>query len=408
MSDEEFPQLKTEHFLELSCYLDQALSEEERVAVEHKLATDSSYQDLQKAVSTVREAIHQSVHSVELKTANLNLWSAIQQELTSTVSTAAEQEPPSSEENRFWLAECCSVYMDGELTPEEKRFEQALFRNEPANLILQDFLAVSAGLKQWYARTEDQCLLDCSSSVMALFQEEQFQEEQLADSATENLPGDETLFLLSSHIDQALTPRETIALNRLIESEASAKLQLTQLATTSDCVQTFFQTMTQLCSLKEGVLWDGIEQQLETEQVAAKKQARSKAGQKGLILVFRKVSNSFARLSPASVVATAATLLLALFISKSPLINGEVASVSPQHDLNLRNQQMTIASALPGNFPSSHFQPEKPSIFPKAAMTVPKAAKAPPVDKTPTSEEYLFSSLEAKDSKNNLTVILGI
>src|SRR5205085_7047470 len=112
-------------------------------------------------------------------------------------------------------------------------FESQLYSNEDANRFLAGFGQVSDAIRQMGYRLENNCTVNLTEQVMAAF----IQEQNPEDLPEDNLPADNQLVLLSAYADQELSPRETIEVNRLIESEENARSTLRNFNWISEQIQ---------------------------------------------------------------------------------------------------------------------------------------------------------------------------
>lgn len=359
MSNDYPPQSKSDLYFKLSQYIDEALPKDEmtRVAtwIEHSPECQQMYSNMVKIVRAVSNTGNAA--SIQLDDTT-DFWSAIKKDL----KTGSKIE---HQDNTVPVSETCSAYLDGELGEERQSFERTLFHNTEANTLLGDFSTMSVTLKQWQMRIQDNCTVDCYPSIL----------DRLLEPASSQVPaGDASLLLLSAHIDQELSPRESIEVNQLLESDNLIKKQLIEMTETVDSVHGVFQSAVDQCTLPAGAAWSAIQQKVSAEWVATKKQSRKSSN----------IVQMFQRVLPATVAVAA--VLVAVFTTLFS-------------DNNPFQKHQTIASAMPGS--SSHVQiidsPQTP------ASTTTKVAQ-----KTPTSEEYLFHMLESDSSGNVITEILGI
>jgi anti-sigma factor RsiW len=142
---------------------------------------------------------------------------------------------------RIFDPEFVSAYYDGEIPAMDSEFiefESQLFHNARANEILAQMGEVSELIRQWGYRLESTCSVDFSQSVMLRFLAESGRDALMTgspDVLVQEPPPDAVL--LSAYADQALTPRETIAVNRLIESDTKARLTLMHFNRLSEWMQ---------------------------------------------------------------------------------------------------------------------------------------------------------------------------
>lgn len=226
------PHTLLEMKLLLSQYLDEVLAPEQVQAVDDLLSRFPQYaEELQKLKKT-REALCASMGGQMIDgqataepsfgpdTGGSDAWKNISKRLK------ADQKNPSC---RF-DPEFVSAYYDGEIPAMDAgfiEFESQLFHNAEANELLAQMGEVSESVRQFGYRLETACTLDISQNVMAAFMAEQGPPSSVVDE--ENgapLPAD--IELMSAYADQALTPRETIEANRLIERDAAAKRSLSR------------------------------------------------------------------------------------------------------------------------------------------------------------------------------------
>ncbi len=206
----------------LSQYLDGALDLEQVRQVEALLSKFPQYAEVLDILQTTRDAVRASLINQEqaLSGEADSLWASIAQRL------AADQETPT----QAFDFEFVSAYYDGEIPPTDGQratFESQLYKNDQANTQLAQVGELSQAVREWAARLETHCTVDLTESVINQLQSEMTSAPVGADEAlsAEDLG---SLEILSAYVDQALSPREVIEANRLIESDAAAKLTLTR------------------------------------------------------------------------------------------------------------------------------------------------------------------------------------
>lgn len=218
------PHTLLEMKLLLSQYLDGALTAEQTKTVDELLSQFPQYvEELQKLKKT-RDALQsslgiQSGEGPDLRLANPaeSAWGEIAKRMK------VDQEQPA----RLFDSEFISAYYDGEIPALDAdfiAFESQLYHNTAANELLAGMGEISETVRQFGYRLENACSLDIAGDVMATF---------LSESAGQVITGDlpeasENVELVSAYADQALSPRETIEANRLIERDAEAKHSLGQ------------------------------------------------------------------------------------------------------------------------------------------------------------------------------------
>ncbi|WP_303673489.1 anti-sigma factor family protein [Vampirovibrio chlorellavorus] len=210
----------------LSQYLDGALDLEQVRQVEALLSTFPQYAEVLDRLQATRDAVRATLVNQE-QAVSLNtesLWASIAQRLE------ADQETPI----QTYDFEFVSAYYDGEILPTDAQrvsFESQLFNNDAANTQLAQVGELSQAVREWSARLETHCTVDVTAAVMKQFcPEETSSPSGWSADSEESLPVEDmtAVEMLSAYGDQALSPREVIEANRLIESDASAKLTLTR------------------------------------------------------------------------------------------------------------------------------------------------------------------------------------
>lgn len=211
----------------LSQYLDGTLDVEQVRQVEELLSHFPQYAAVLDKLQTTRDAVRATLVNQE-QALSLNtdsLWASIAQRLE------ADQEIPA----QAYEFDFVSAYYDGEIPASDDQllaFESQLYKNDEANRQLAQVGEVSEAVRQWAARLESHCPVDVTEAVMAQWRAEMTSLQQVNSqvNAEEDLPAEDlaSVEMLSAYVDQALSPREVIEANRLIESDAASKLTLTR------------------------------------------------------------------------------------------------------------------------------------------------------------------------------------
>lgn len=229
------PHTPMEIKLLLSQYLDGALDLEQVHQVETLLSTFPQYADVLNKLQATRDAVRASFGNQEqsLTGGTESLWDSIASRLE------ADQEAPT----QTFDLDFVSAYYDGEIPSSDAQlvaFERQLYKNDAANAQLAQISEVSETVRQWAARMETHCAVDVTEAVMAQLRAEMTSPQQVNAQvdAEENLHAEDlaSLEMLSAYVDEALSPREVIEANRLIESDAVAKLTLTRFNQISDAL----------------------------------------------------------------------------------------------------------------------------------------------------------------------------
>lgn len=211
----------------LSQYLDEVLEPAQMQEIDGLLSRFPQYVEELRNLKKSREALLSSLDGQELpKTpddqANKDAWRSISKRLKADKKN----------ETRSFDAEFVSAYYDGEIPAVDSEFiefESQLFHNVEANDLLARMGEISESVRQFGYRLENACTLDIAQDVMAAFRAEQPQASidiKVLDAGSWEDPVPAELELMSAYADQALTPRETIEANRLIESGQTAKFAL--------------------------------------------------------------------------------------------------------------------------------------------------------------------------------------
>ncbi|WMU93408.1 hypothetical protein EMOOHJMP_00216 [Microcystis phage MaAM05] len=215
----------------LSQYLDGTLDVEQVRQVEGLLSQFPQYAAVLDKLQATRDAVRATLVNQE-QVLSLNtdsLWASIAQRLE------ADQEILT----QAYDFDFVSAYYDGEIPATDAQllaFESQLYKNDEANRQLAQVAEVSEAVRQWAARLESHCPVDVTEAVMAQWRAEMASAQpvdaqgEAQVNAEENLPAEDlsAVEMLSAYVDQALSPREVIEANRLIESDAASKLTLTR------------------------------------------------------------------------------------------------------------------------------------------------------------------------------------
>ncbi|WP_373531893.1 hypothetical protein [Vampirovibrio sp.] len=303
----------------LSQYLDGLLEPEQVQELEGLLSRFPQYVEELRKLKVTREALKTTLQNPVLENAvEQPIWDTIAERLQADRQTGL----------RVFDPEFVSAYYDGEISAVDSEFiefETQLFHNAKANEMLAQVGEISERVRQWGYRLESSCSVNFTDSVMSTF---------LAETGRDGLSGEApaTVALLSAYADQALTPRETIEANRLIESDPQAKLTLTHFNQLSEWVQ----SVSEQIQSQAPDFWPAIAQTL------------SKTPEEGGLVVtldrFRTLKRWAKIAGP-----IAASVLLAAFLMPGPSSpvtssSSKDASISA---LPVRSQQAPAAVALP-------------------------------------------------------------
>jgi anti-sigma factor RsiW len=426
------PHTLLEMKLLLSQYLDGLLEPEQVQAVDALLSQFPQYvEELQKLQKT-REALQASLGAQALETPKLDAQSGKDTWKTISKRLKADQKNPS----KVFDAEFVSAYYDGEIPAVDSEFiefESQLYHNAEANELLAELGEVSEAVRQFGYRLETSCTLDISQNVMAAFMAEQGQAGLNPEMDEMSLSPE--IELMSAYADQALTPREIIEANRLIEREPSAKLSLSQ----------FNQISEQIASVSNQIqsqapdLWPSVSEILKRtpeegglvvsiDRFKSLKRWGKIVGPVAaavLLLVFAMPARQQPVQSVAQSVPVAQQQATVPVSYRSQVVDkAEIASVSPQ-EVEEKDLGFTLASAsaevpvaassavaLRTSF-RSRISPEMADPRPSKKVAsrpplqtmsdVPGTISAP----APSSEEYLFNALNEQMPGEDVSSILG-
>jgi anti-sigma factor RsiW len=357
----------------LAQYLDGALDADQLVEVELLLDRSPEAQaellKLQQAKGRLQQSLSPE-KELHFSKVSDTVWKNIYQQLK-----ADGRAKPAEYDFEF-----ISSYYDGELAPNDPErcaFEAQLFHNDAANRALADISAVSEAIRQFGYRQEEACTVDFTNSVM-----QAYQAETLADSVPPEFE------MISAFVDGELPAREIIELNRLIEREPEVRARLALFTKVSDAIRFLAEKLEQQAP---GVDWPRIKAQLLEEERAAQ------------VVPLRggdKTRGIFERL--ALPIAAAASLLL---LSIPSLRKGEFLPDAPKYsNLQLASVPMSSPNAgfIRASYSSSAMHDVPSTAYPSEPTLVPErqlvsreqwtAQRAPA--KAPSSEEYLFQTLE--------------
>jgi anti-sigma factor RsiW len=215
----------------LSQYLDGLLEPDQVQEVEGLLSRFPQYVEELRKLKVAQDTLKSTLQNPVLETAfEESAWQSIAERLKTDPAMGL----------RVFDPEFVSAYYDGEIPAVDSEFiefESQLFHNAKANEMLAQMGEVSELVRQWGYRLESGCSVDLGQTVMARFLAESGRDALVAPPGglVQEAPMDAVL--LSAYADQALTPRETIAANRLIESDPQAKLALTHFNRLSEWIQ---------------------------------------------------------------------------------------------------------------------------------------------------------------------------
>lgn len=404
MQDRSSPHSPEEIRRLLGRYLDSLLSLDEIDRVEDLLGRYPTYQRELIRLKAERFQIWGVLQSPadDFDASDSTLWQAISSQLDADAEAFVIESDPAF----------ISAYYDSEMSSDEAQreaFEAQLSQNEEACRFLGGMGLVSETIRLFAARQEEQCELDISGSVMDAFQAEGgFEAHVLAPEQVE---------MLSAHADEALTPREIIALNHLIEDEPQAKALLSQFNALSDAIRL------------SSTVW----QEEAPDCIAAIRSqlpAIVAENAKSNVVPFLQRPHVRQTLRLAGPVAAVGLLLILSvpvlngYLGFSPLGNGqsshssslELASLPPEH---LREHGRPLAMGDASMFPSlgtatsssSLEIPSKPLLEPvnraNSTTVITDIPANSPHGKSPSSEEYLFSALNERSAREDVSNILG-
>ncbi len=221
----------------LSRYLDGDMQPAEVAEVDSLMSRFPQYvqelRKLQKTRETLQSTLEEETWAGTGKKGRTETWKNISKKLKADKKGGVAA----------YDAEFVSAYYDGEIpaaSSEFIEFESQLFYNQEANELLASLGDVSEAVRQLSYRLESNCTLDITQSVMAAFLAEQ-SEAVVAGDSTDSETLDVTATaeqeLISAYADQALTPREIIEVNRLIESNHQARRSLSHFNQISEMIQ---------------------------------------------------------------------------------------------------------------------------------------------------------------------------
>lgn len=425
----------------LSQYLDGALDLEQVRQVETLLSKFPQYAEVLDKLQTTRDAVRASLINQEQALSGQadSLWASIVQRL------AADQETPT----QAFDFEFVSAYYDGEIPPTDGQratFESQLYKNDQANTQLAQVGELSQAVREWAARLETHCTVDLTESVMNQLQSEMTSAPVGADEAlsAEDLG---SLEILSAYVDQALSPREVIEANRLIESDAGAKLTLTRFNRISAGLESIStQIQTQAPDLTAGIM--EILSQPSPEEAAlvsldTVRKSRSKVYQwaqwggltaASVLLVTFLSSVNWQDDTPSSTLAFKAPSVTASVVSdvSDPLTPAVPEKSAQPRTMELASVPTNSRSARPTETFSLRAEPiEARAVAPIRPMKAsPRRVEriidgfrgnrvasrafsrpdiAPEESRTgsPSSEDYLFNALNEQMSGEDVSSILG-
>lgn len=410
----------------LSQYLDGALAPERMVELDALVEQFDHYKEellkLQAARGLIQNSLEKSLEEPELRYNKVSdlVWKNIAGQLEVDQQAATEA----------YDAEFISAYYDGELAAEDpalQAFESQLYQNVDANCLLAELGQISETIRNFGYRQEENCTIDLTANVMAAFSAELVSTEvagpvvanaadNLPDILNEETPLNSELEVISAYSDQALTPRETIEANRLIESQEQARIALNGFNKLSEGIQSVSQQM----QTQAPDLWPQLEPVLQ------------QSPEQGGVVVPIDRQKRLKNIARFAVPAAAAVFLV--FFSLSGLrstpnhqagssanakAHNELASVPvgslgrPQMRFSSPQEQdaMDVSSVMDST--ASAPQPLKPVLEPspkiaaRSAAAVGEESAVNPNERTPSSEEYLFNALNEQMSDEDIANILG-
>jgi|GEM_PF-4889517 len=417
----------------LSQYLDGALEPEQMVDLDALMAQFPQYKEeflkLQATRNAIQSSLERATETPELHFTKISdmVWKNIE----SRLEADRECEP------QDYDAEFVSAYYDGQIPaedPQRQAFEGQLYQNTEANRLLAEIGQISDVVRQFGYRLETNCPADVTAQVMAAFLQEQSQEHSTASAEAPesdlDTPVDADLEMISAYADQELTARETIEVNRLIESRQDAREALARFNHLSERLQLFSERL----QAQAPDVWPALEPVLQ----------RTTA--EGGIVVPIDRAKRLKNILKIAMPATAAAVLLLVSLSGIGGNNATGAgsrvalntgNVLEAQSVNYRTQPGTheLASVPMGaigrqmRFASQEASMDGSSMLEGAGATVvtaprplkpilepsPRIAAQPRMgvsadgaaDDVPTSEEYLFNALNEQMPNEDISNILG-
>jgi anti-sigma factor RsiW len=420
----------------LSQYLDGLLEPEQVQEVEGLLSRFPQYVEELRKLKIAQDALKATLQNpVPEKAVQDSAWQSIAERLK------VDQEM----ELRAFDPEFVSAYYDGEIPAVDSEFiefESQLFHNAKANEMLAQMGEVSELVRQWGYRLESGCSVDLGQTVMSRFLAESGRNGLIApqESLVQEAPAEAAL--LSAYADQALTPRETIAANRLIESDPKAKLTLTHFNRLSEWIQ----TVSDQIQAQAPDFWPSVSQTLSRSPEAGglmvavdrfgtlKRWAKIAGPIAASILLVTIFMPARSPVAPSSA-PTAQSLSVAAFepppqaIASSAVLAAtrkqtEIASV-PAKNLNSRGLDLAFAgsraksdvltavgiptAAEPRRVIESTMLQKAPEPAHLASRPEPKTAMGESESRQlpPSSEEYLFSALNEQMPGEDISSMFG-
>jgi hypothetical protein len=390
--------------------LDGLLSPEDTAMLDTLLARFPIYQSELLAAQAMRGQIRETLENPGFSKPDA-LWREI----------AAQLDADDAQDMLTADPEFISAYYDGEIprfglgeaglegaapdVPERAAFEAQLFRNDEASRLLGVMAQVSEAVRRLAYRQENACTVDVTQQVMAAFLEEGKGPE------SESLPGSLTLEqveMLSAYADQALTPRETIAVNRLVESEAEAKTLLNGFNRLSDSIRAAADRWRLKAPDCLPALRPSLKQALLESPAAPIPLSALSARKKALRI-----------LTPVA----AAALLLVLSFPMLPLspdarpgaMNGSLVALLPAGSRPESDSLRENADAR-STFSLSQDAADSPAIPLEPLLEPVSQARSLPVERNiitdatehraPSSEEYLFNALSEQNNREDISGML--
>jgi hypothetical protein len=400
--------------------LDGLLSPEDTAMLDTLLARFPIYQSELLAAQTLRGQIRETLENPGTPESRpvLPKPDALWREIAAQLDADAAQDTLTAD------PEFISAYYDGEVprfglgeadlegadpdVPERAAFEAQLFRNDEASRLLGVMAQVSEAVRRFAYRQENACTVDVTQQVMAALQLP-LERGGEGDLKLSGLPGSLTLEqveMLSAYADQALTPRETIAVNRLVESEADAKTLLNGFNRLSDSIRAAADQWRLKAPDCLPALRPSLKQALlESPAAPIPLSARRKKALRILVPV------------------AAAALLLVLSFPMLPVspdarpgaMNGSLVALLPAgsrpESASLReNADARSTFSLPQGAADSPAIPLEPLLEPVSQ------ARSLPVERNiitdatehraPSSEEYLFNALSEQNNREDISGML--
>lgn len=420
----------------LSQYLDSELTPTEMKVVDGWIASFPAYaEELQKLRKT-REVLSTSLGAAgALESPSDSYWNGIMNRLNT------DRENPLGDID----PEFVSAYYDGEIPALDESFnafEGQLYHNPEANRMLAQMGEISETVRRFGYRLETACTLDVTQHIMAAFQAEsapQFQIGQAQDAEIEGISISAEQEMLSAYRDQALSPRETIEANRLIEANPQAREALGRFNQLSEQIQSVSEQIQAQAPDLLPVVSEILRRPAEAgglvipiDRFRTAKRALNIAGPiaAAVLLFALLMPASQHSLTPASTpgghqVAQSVSLSQpqvaeAQAATEEPVVDRqEIASV-PTESISANRvsyaatpAEVTVAvpalnsrAASPMRSPAVESLPVTQIAARPASIEISRV-EAPTTHKSPSSDEYLFSALNEQMPDGDVASILG-